>query len=445
MTCPKCSAPLETVHLPGGFEIDSCPQCHGVFYDAAEFALTLKLKSAMKSALACPKCESPMEVGGVFDGSLTVDRCTSCQGLWFDSGEVVKLRRLSGAESLLGKPGQEDVSDLPRRLQAQANLRKEAAQANPPAPPDCGNWDNPDIQRNPVIDHEGRRYQHFQTSKPMVSFVLGEFNWKVKAGETATARDFICPPYLLSEDVTPEGSAWSHGDYLDPSEVWLAFGLSGSPPVPRGVAPAQPNPHAAAWDAAKPVFWAAVLGGLLVFAAAALLCQKAPVPPFGFTYAVTDPQRAKVSMPFELGGRTSNVRVKTHAELSNNWAFFRMALINTRTDEAIEFARDLAYYWGSEDGEAWSEGSRSDTVHLPSVPAGTYYLRVEPESDASGFPYGIEITRDVPRPAYLFWALGLLCLPPLWWWWRNRRFEIQRWQESDHPWVTTDDDEEDEE
>jgi uncharacterized protein len=44
----------------------------------------------------CPKCKSPMEPV-TFEG-VTVDRCTSCQGIWFDANEQKALKEKSGAE-----------------------------------------------------------------------------------------------------------------------------------------------------------------------------------------------------------------------------------------------------------------------------------------------------------------------------------------------------------
>ena len=41
-------------------------------------------------AMRCPKCRSDMELLDV-DG-VQVDRCLSCQGLWFDDGELELLR-----------------------------------------------------------------------------------------------------------------------------------------------------------------------------------------------------------------------------------------------------------------------------------------------------------------------------------------------------------------
>src|SRR6185503_16807013 len=46
----------------------------------------------------CPKCISPM-VKLTF-GGIAVDRCTDCQGLFFDEFEKEQLRKLEGADAV---------------------------------------------------------------------------------------------------------------------------------------------------------------------------------------------------------------------------------------------------------------------------------------------------------------------------------------------------------
>lgn len=49
-------------------------------------------------SLKCPKCRHGMEE--VSHGDITIDRCTECQGLWFDGDEAQRLKRMPGAELL---------------------------------------------------------------------------------------------------------------------------------------------------------------------------------------------------------------------------------------------------------------------------------------------------------------------------------------------------------
>ena len=46
----------------------------------------------------CPKCQGNME--SVTYGGLDVTRCAGCGGLWFESLEVERLKKLKGSESI---------------------------------------------------------------------------------------------------------------------------------------------------------------------------------------------------------------------------------------------------------------------------------------------------------------------------------------------------------
>jgi hypothetical protein len=74
------------------------------------------------------------------------------------------------------------------------------------------------------------------------------------------------------------------------------------------------------------------------------------------------------------------------------------------------------------------------------VPAGQYYLRIEPDSDAPQVNYVVRVDRDVPTFWFLPVALVALSIYPLVFWLRSRSFEAQRWAESDYAPVSSDDD-----
>ena len=48
--------------------------------------------------MQCPKCQSPFEK--ITYADIEVDRCTDCQGLWFDLLEKEDLVRIEGSESI---------------------------------------------------------------------------------------------------------------------------------------------------------------------------------------------------------------------------------------------------------------------------------------------------------------------------------------------------------
>jgi len=87
-------------------EIDVCPQCHGVWLDAAELAVFLRSASLKERFMwhpdtaqtqqqrdavragrrRCPRCHYFME--GIGFAGVTLDCCVQCEGLWFDDGEL---------------------------------------------------------------------------------------------------------------------------------------------------------------------------------------------------------------------------------------------------------------------------------------------------------------------------------------------------------------------
>ncbi len=142
-----------------------------------------------------------------------------------------------------------------------------------------------------------------------------------------------------------------------------------------------------------------------------------------------------VTNPFDLDGRTSNVEVLTSASVDNSWIYLNYALINQDTGQAWDFGREVSYYHGYDSDGSWTEGSQKDTVIVPSVPAGHYYLRIEPEVDPKHPPiaYSVEVKRDVPVLGFFGIALLALLLPAIAITWRSINFERMRWAESDHP------------
>ncbi len=106
------------------------------------------------------------------------------------------------------------------------------------------------------------------------------------------------------------------------------------------------------------------------------------------------------------------MEVSIHTDLDNNWAYFNFALINEDTGQAFDFGREVSYYRDS-DG---SEGSRNNSVIIPRVPSGQYYLRVEPEMDrrtAHHVRYELAMHRDVPNYTFFWIAAVLLLIPPV--------------------------------
>jgi hypothetical protein len=281
----------------------------------------------------------------------------------------------------------------------------------------------------------GERYSHFQTARAQTTYVLGEFPWQVRVGEVATVMDFVAPPRMLSRETTGEETVWSLGEYLPGARVWEMFQLPGRPPPARSVFADQPTPYQGKVKSAWALCLALVVA-LFVLAQLFLtftLQQEVLRRTYSFS-ARTGSEASFVTDVFELKGRPSNLEISTSTDLSNNWAYFNFTLINAETGEAYDFGREVSYYSGVDSDGSWSEGDRSDAAVIPSVPAGRYYLRVEPEMDSNApmMQYEMLVRRDVPSMSYFWIAAVLLLIPPIFTTVRAVVFEQRRWRESDY-------------
>jgi hypothetical protein len=121
--------------------------------------------------------------------------------------------------------------------------------------------------RQPFVRYEGTTFRHFRTTTVTTAFILGEFPWQLRSGDRITSRDFIAPPRLFSEEVSPHSTVWALGTYVPAHAIWRAFDRPGEPPPIKGTFFVAPDPHTArairlakiAAAIAAPVFAALVL------------------------------------------------------------------------------------------------------------------------------------------------------------------------------------------
>jgi hypothetical protein len=285
----------------------------------------------------------------------------------------------------------------------------------------------------PAARYDGRTFKLFQTASATTDYVLGQFPWRVRAYDVAGVSDYIAPPLLLSAERTDQETTWSLGTYTTGAAIWNAFDLPDSPPRAVGVFANQPSPHKgkAAW------YWTlfALLALLVVLVGLVRTASAAREQIFSGSYQFqpTSFDSSFVTDTFQVA-RDSNLELTISTNLTNNWAYFNFALINSDTGDALDFGREVSYYYGTDSDGRWTEGSQVDDATLSTVKAGTYYLRVEPEAGTPGGPpvtYSLKIRRDVPSPIYYVLAIVILLVPPIFVTLRAASFEARRWQESD--------------
>jgi hypothetical protein len=282
----------------------------------------------------------------------------------------------------------------------------------------------------------GKTYVHFQTATAETVYVLGEFPWQIRTGETVSARDYVCAPDIISAEATADEVVLSHGTYTSGKDIWRAFQLPGKPPQPQGVYANQPNPNSKRLAGVWSTFWLLVIVVTGVLAGVWIFSPRDEVFRQTYAFSSSSGEPSYVTPVFELNGGLTNVKVTINTNLSNDWGFFGMALINDETGVAYDFGEEIGYYYGRDSDGDWTEGSRSGTATIPSVPQGRYYLRVEPDMQDDGrrhaMNYELVVTRGSPGIGWYFVALALILVYPVIVTIRYFSFENARWAESDY-------------
>jgi nitrite reductase/ring-hydroxylating ferredoxin subunit len=231
LNCPHCGAALE-LRAPDKTERVGCPSC-GALLDVREGKLSLL------QSLEPPKVKPVLELGSK----------GSYQGVeWTVIGFMQRYVTFEGTdyfweEYLLYQPR------LGFRWLTRGDDHWNWVENVPPAAVSV---------QGRSASYVGTSFALFQSATAKVAFVVGEFYWKVQAGEEVTSKDYVHAPLMLSEEVTRAGDEgevnWSKAVYVRPEEVERMFALKESLPRPTTIGPNQPFPHTGVYPTAAILF-----------------------------------------------------------------------------------------------------------------------------------------------------------------------------------------------
>src|SRR5256714_6707679 len=434
LNCPNCGGPLE-LRAPDRAERVTCPNC-GSLLDVNQGRLsylkTLERKGAAPSV--------PLGSTAEFEG-----RPLTVIGFMVRSVEFEGVRYF-WQEYLLYNPA------IGFRWLVESDGHWSYVKSVPPGEV---------VESGKTALYGGKSFKVFQDAAARVEYVEGEFYWKGSVGELARATDYIAPPLMLSKEVPIVAGAsrrravleseevnWSLGAYTPLKEIERKFGVS--LPTPTTVAPNQPWPHTKIYG-----YWAALLVvalfvGLVMLALsprATVFTQSytfqptptpTPAPPGASAPPVAADEGSEKTQvvftdPIPLRGRR-NIRVTGRANVENNWLYVEGDLIDEKTGLVQQFELPIEYYYGVEDGEAWSEGDREQTVYLPAMPEGKYTMRLQAQwenwNQAAPPQVSIKVEQGVPRLTNLLIVLVALSVLPLLVGWRQMQFARRRWADS---------------
>ena len=296
-----------------------------------------------------------------------------------------------------------------------------------------------DVMLSPTgADYRSDSYRAFVTGVAEVGAVIGEFYWRVEAGDRTDTKDFVAPPKLLSCEQTSREINWSIGEYVEAEAVWSGLSLPGNPPLQSGVAPCQPNPIDWGWTSK-------VAGSLMLALTIAAFVLPGAISPDAVEMPLNVPSMAGENPPpeqsvtysrrFEVKRDHTTLRIDLNTDLSNSWMAVASALINEDTNEVREFYMQAEEWHGI----GWSEGDRKKTEYLSRVAAGNYSMRFDTRWGAQGSGRGKLAPRAAIRATIgdrsslaCLLAGMLILLPALIAGIRRVSFEARRWKSSDH-------------
>ena len=467
LSCVNCGGPL-TLVAPDRSERVICPNCggiHDVSLGNLQFLKALKIHG--------PKPEIPLGAKGTIDGVEYVVAGFMRRSVTFDQkyewSEYLLFEREQGFRWLVESDhhwsfvwpiAAGDVVD--------------------------GTRGTGGVAKTLVVD--GKTFKIFQVAMAKVENVIGEFYWKVAVGETVRTFDYVAPPLAVSKEISssvsesPETGGrkkkstevnYSMSRYLPADEVEMAFQLSGLR-RPTSVGMQQPFKG----DDIFPV-WLKLMGALIFislvvglrgpytdvfsewidFSASSEPWASGGIAATPSTTSTTvtssadwsstststttstasdaapKPENSRVifTKPFTLsGGR--NLRIEGSSEVENSWMSVSGDLVSEQTGLVEPFELPIEYYHGVDGGESWSEGSKSVSTVLSSLPAGSYVMRLEGQWPKNTSPRNVRIRAD--EGAFLwshfFLAFWAVTIPALFAGYRGVAFEHARWGEASY-------------
>jgi len=406
--CPSCAAAIE-IHAPGILRV-TCGSCHSLIDNDNENLKVLRKFSARQ--LIDPFI--PLGAEGKF-------KSVSYRVIGF-------LRRTGKSDGVIFSW---DEYLLHNPAEGFRWLTEYNGHWNFAWPTNAAPVKSTTLKGQRALLYGGQMYRHYEEDEAKVSYVAGEFYWRVSTDETVTVNDFIAPPYVLSEEKSGNEITWTVGEYTEPEAVKNAFAIPQPMPERNGIAPNQPWPHEAAYRLVWRSFRYVTLIAFAIQIISVVMADNRTVYATALSFPAGNSEPVTTPV-FEVTGRTGNLHIINNTNLDNNWLYLDMELVARDTGQVYAVRREVSYYSGYDDG-SWSEGSTSDDAEIAKVPPGYYLLSVDPESappPARGVSTQLQIKRNASNWHNFFTIELLLLLFPVMYWLRRASFEAKRWADS---------------
>ena len=418
--------------------------------DPADMLTGRKGPTSKADAFNCPQCAAPLSVSG---GKIQTIGCASC-GAVLDTSKpqvaIIQKAQEAAAKPLipLGSKGRIDNAEWAvigylRKQSTDGFTWGEYLLFHPSQGylwliESDGHWtlakNTKSTPKQAGVNYLYDKVSHeaFATYDSSVTFVVGEFNWKVRAGDTAAVADFIAPPGILSREKTKKEVSWTLGEYRTPAQITETFALKQPLPPATGVAPHQVNPHIE--NSKKMWRWFMVFSLLTLCIQMFYTFRSNTVAKQDLVIKQGPAVTSVLSAPFTIKESKGGVRIEVDTDVQNTAAGLTYTLVDKKSGQAFRASKELEFYSGFDEGEEWKEGERSGAVVLQGVPPGEYQLNIEGELAGSAKSnVGAKVRVQTGHASWLNWVLLqlVLLILPIMGSWRKSAFETERWAQSD--------------
>ena len=212
-----------------------------------------------------------------------------------------------------------------------------------------------------------------------VVFVVGEFYWRVRVGETVEVQEYLrFGGGSLSAETSDGERTWTAMQRVDVGKIETAFGIA--PRAATGLAAfsssAATSPNLErlkqSWRVALYAIVALMLASMLGCSSHKVLLTQ------DIALDLDAPGRTVVLGPIEMTSPLSALTVRAETSgLDNAWVDLAYSLVDRRTPQSYDAYTAAEYYHGRDSDGDWTEGERNPAARFSSIPRGSYDLVVE--------------------------------------------------------------------
>ena len=253
-------------------------------------------------------------------------------------------------------------------------------------------------------------YRGPEASQARTDYVLGEFYWRIRAGDMVDVEQYEAGSSVLVKETTGDEIVWSRGFKLPEAALQTVLAREHTPTTPVPISQRQHTIR---------VLWTGVVACvLLVLLSSIGFGASRPTPVFQQFYSVMASSRGRVmaSAPFTVPDPGGNLRLDLVAPVENDWVSLDLSLVPDGGGPTYDASSTIEYYTGRDSDGVWTEGDQQARIMFRSIPGGVYRLLVEADAGAfsgaadADISFSIAATRHAPAPE-LFWIALLLIVP----------------------------------